>query len=242
MARFIFFLLLLANAAFAAYVYLHREAPKSAPPVEVNRDLLRIVSVADPVKAQADALAAKKLAASLSGAACVDFGVKPADSSRAQVLFASMLLGPRISSRNVEEFSRFAVALPAQKDKKAADTLLANLRKAGLKDVSQLADNSISLGLYSSEEAAKKAVADMQAKAPAYTKDAQITPRNAQARETVFTIREPDLNMVARLTLLQRDFDGSTLKAIPCPAAPEPSAVTVEEPVKSGVPPPNGRK
>lgn len=229
MARFAFFLLLIANVACGAWIYLHRESPKSAPPLEVNRDAFKIVSVTDPLKAQQDALAARKLAASLSGAACVDFGVKPVDASRAQVLFASMLLGDRISSRNVEEFSRYAVAIPAQKDRKSAETLMANLKKAGVKDVSILADNAVSLGLFSSEEAARKTVSDVQSRAAALTRDVAVTPRNPQARETVFTLREPDLNMVARLTLLQRDFEGSTLKAIACPAAPAPSTVSVQD-------------
>jgi hypothetical protein len=234
MSRFVFFLLLLGNAGLAAWIYFHRESPK-APPVEVNREALKIVAVADPAKAEADARAARRLAASLSSAACVEFGVKPTDGNRAQVLFASMSLGPRMSTRNVEEYSRYAVSLPAQKDKKAAETLLANLKKAGLKDVSLMPDNGISLGLYSSEDAAKKAVAEMQAKAANYTRDAQITPRNAQPKETLFTIREPDLNMVARLTLLQRDFENSTLKAIACPPAPEPSTVSVTEPPRAAV-------
>ncbi|MBL8520515.1 MAG: SPOR domain-containing protein [Betaproteobacteria bacterium] len=229
MARFVFFLLLLANAALAAWVYLHRQGPKAPPPPEVNAAALKIVSVTEPAKAQADALAARKLAASLSGAACVDFGVKPADGNRAQVLFASMLLGDRISSRNAEEFSRYTVALPAQKDRKSAETLMANLKKAGVKDVSILPDNAVSLGLYSTEEAAKKIVAELQSKAAALVKDVTITPRNPQLKEVVFTIREPDLNMVARLTLLQREYDGSTLKAIACPAAPLPSSVSVQD-------------
>ncbi|MBL8513326.1 MAG: SPOR domain-containing protein [Betaproteobacteria bacterium] len=228
MARFVFFFLLLVNAGLAAWAYLHREAPK-VPPPEFNAGALKIVSVTDPAKAQADALAARKLAQSLSGAACVDFGVKPTDGNRAQVLFASMLLGDRISSRNAEEFSRYAVALPAQKDRKAADTLMANLKKAGVKDVSILADNVVSLGLYSTEDAAKKTVADLQAKAASLVKDVTITPRYAQLKEVVFTIREPDLNMVARLTLLQREYEGSSLKAITCPAAPQNSTVSVQD-------------
>jgi hypothetical protein len=229
MARFVFFFLLLVNAGLAAWVYLHREGPKAPPPPDVNAAAFKIVTVADPVKAQADALAARKLAQSLSGAACVDFGVKPADGNRAQVLFASMLLGDRISSRNAEEFSRYTVSLPAQKDRKTAETLMANLKKAGVKDVSILADNAVSLGLYSTEDAAKKTVAELQAKAAALVKDVTITPRNAQLKEVVFTIREPDLNMVARLTILQREYEGSTLKAITCPAAPQPSSVSVQD-------------
>ncbi len=219
MARFIFFLLLLANVAFAAYLYLFESQPRAAMPAEINRAALKIVSVADPGKAQADAQAARKLAESLKGSACVDFGVKAADGDRAGISFAAMNLGERLSSRNIEDFTRFAVSLPSLKDKRAADTLMANLKKAGVKDVSVLGDSSISLGVYSSDEAAKKAASEIQGKAGSLVKDLQITPRNSQVKETQFTVKEPDMNMIARLTIMQRDFDGSTLKAVPCPVA-----------------------
>ena len=235
MSRLIFFLLLIANVAFGAYHYHRETTPKVAAPREINPGAIKIASVTDAAKAQQDAMATKKLATSLSGSACVDFGVKPADGARAQASFAAMNLGNRVSSRNVEEFSRFAVSLPAQKDKRAAETLVANLKKAGVKDVSALADNAVSLGVFSSDEAAKKAVADVNAKAKALVKDVQVTPRSAQTKETLFTVREPDTNMVARLTLMQREFEGSKLRAVTCPAA-VPVAAVIAAPVETAEP------
>lgn len=233
MTRFIFFLLLLANVSFGAHLYLAETQPRARLPAEINRDMLKIVSVADPGKAQADALAARKLAESLNGSACVDFGVKPADGTRAGISFAAMNLGERLSSRNVEDFTRFAVSLPSQKDKRAADTLIANLKKAGVKDVSILGDSSISLGVYSSDEAAKKAAADIQGKAASLVKDLQISPRNSQVKETLFTVKEPDMNMIARLTIMQREFEGSSLKAVACPVAAPVASVSTQD-SKSG--------
>lgn len=224
MARFIFFLLLLANIAFGAHLFLAETRPGSAPIPEINRDALKIVSVAEPGKAQAEALAARKLAESLRGSACVDFGVKPADGARAGISFAAMNLGDRLSSRNVEDFTRFTLSLPAQKDKRAADALMASLKKAGVKDVSVLSDNSISLGVYSSDDAAKKAGSDLQSKVGSLVKELQITPRSSQVKETLFTVKEPDMNMIARLTILQREFDGSSLKAVACPVETLPAA------------------
>lgn len=218
MARLIFFLLLILNVALGAHVYLDETKPKAEAPREVNPGALKILSVTDPAKAQQDALAARKLVASLSGSACVDFAVKPADDARAQAVFAAMNLGNRVSSRNAEEFSRFAVSLPPQKDKRTAETLVANLKKAGVKDVSALGDNAISLGVFSSDEAAQKVVADVTAKAKSLVKDVQVTPRNLQLKETLFTVKEPDTNMIARLTLMQREFEGSNLRAVTCPA------------------------
>ena len=225
MLRLAFLLLLMINVAVGAFYYLNPSAnllrASAEPPLEVNRDKLNIISVADPGKAQQEAqvvLAARKLAESLIGSACVDFGVKPVDGARAQTIFAAMSLGDRLSSRNAEEFTRFAITMPTQKDKKAADTLVANLKKAGVKDVSALGDNSISLGVFSSDEAAKRTLDELATKASALIKGAAITPRSPQVKEVVFTIREPDTAMVARLSLMQRDFEASNLKAVTCAA------------------------
>ena len=227
MARLIFFLFLIANIAIGAHLYLSETRAPASPPLEINRDMLKIVSVADPGKAQQEAMAARKLAASLRGSACVDFGVKPSDGTRAQALFAVMNLGDRLTVRNAEDFSRFSVTLPAQKDRRSAETIVANLKKAGIKDVSIMGDNSVSLGIYSSDEAAKKASNEIQAKGESLVKDLQITPRNPQLKEILFTVKEPDVNMVARLTLMQRDYESSSLKAVTCPVAAAPPTVSV---------------
>ena len=229
MARLLFFLLLIMNVALGAHIYLSETKPKAEAPREVNPGALKIVSVTDPGKAQEDAIVARKLAATLTGSACVDFAVKPVDGARAQGSFAAMNLGSRLSSRNVDEFSRFAVSLPPQKDKRAADTLVANLKKAGVKDVSALSDNAISLGVFSSDEAAQKVVAELKTKAQTLVKDVQVTPRNSQTKETLFTLRDPDTNMVARLTLMQREFEGSSLRAVACPPVVPVAAVVPTE-------------
>lgn len=232
MARFAFFVLLILNVAFGAWLYFRQTQAGAPLPAEINRDSLKIVSVADPLKAQQEALAARKLAAALNGAACVEFGVRPVDNPRALALFGAMNLGDRLTTKSIEEYSRFAVSLPARKDKKGAETLVANLKKAGLKDVSALADFSVSLGVFSSEEAANKAVADVREKAAKLVEDVEITPRNAQLKEVVFTVREPDVNIVARLTIVQREYDASSIRAVSCPPAPVPApapSVTVED-------------
>ncbi len=231
MARLIFFLLLIANVALGAYLYQSETTAKPAGPREVNASALKIIAVTDAAKAQQEAIAAKAIAAALSGSACVDFAVKQADAARAQAAFTEMRLGNRLSSRIAEEFSRFAVQLPPQKDKRAADALVTNLKKAGIKDVSALGDNAVSLGLFSSDEAAQKVVADLKLKAPLLVKDVQVTPRTPQVKEVLFTIREPDTNMVARLTLMQRDFEASGLRAVACPAV-----AAVPAPTESSVP------
>ncbi len=225
MARFFFFVLLLANIAFATHIYLTTTRPGNAMPAEVNRDAMKVISITDSVQAQKEAGEAKRLVESLSGAQCMQLSVKPADAPRAQTAFAALALGEKLTSKNIEEFTRFAVALPIQRDRKTADTLVANLKKANVKDLLIMADNSISLGLFSSEESAKRVVSELEAKSAAFTKGISVTAKNPLAKETIFIIREPDVVLIAKAAVMQKDFDGSILKGVACPTAPEVAAV-----------------
>jgi hypothetical protein len=216
MLRFLFFLLAIVCAALAVAIYLADSRPPTDVVREINPGALKIVSVTESGRAQQEALTKKRIVDSLNGSACVDFSVKPADAGRAQTAFAELQLGARLNMRNIEDFTRFGVATAAQNDKRVADTLLANLKKAGVKDVSILPDNSISLGVFSSEEAARRYLSGLESKAGTLLKGAVISPRNPVSRETVFTIKEPDINLIARLTVMQRDFDSSVLKAVSC--------------------------
>jgi hypothetical protein len=238
MARFIFLLLLLIAIAFGVYIYLSETKPVAESPREINRDQLKIVPPGEPGKVvpgqppaaasdpRAEALAVRKMAEAMSGAACVDFSVKPADTVRAQAAFADMKVGDKIVSRNVEEFTRYGVSMAASKDRKTAEALVASLKKAGLKDVLILSDNSLSLGVFSNEETANRGYADLVKKAGTAVKNAVIVPRNPQTKETIFTLREPDTNMIARLTIMQREYADSTVKAVACPTVPAVAAAT----------------
>ncbi|MBC7624746.1 MAG: hypothetical protein H7232_15330 [Aeromicrobium sp.] len=217
MARFIFLLLLVANLAFAGHIYLTSTHPREGVGVEVNREAMRVLSITDSASAQREALEAKKLVEAMTTASCLQLTVKPADAPRAQTALGAMELGERLGMKNVEEFTRFAVALPAQRDRKTADALVASLKKANVKDVLIMADNTVSLGLFSTEDAAKRVVAEMETKAASLVKGITVTPKNPQTKETVFTIRAPDAMVIGKVALMQREFDASVLKGAECP-------------------------
>jgi hypothetical protein len=197
MARFLFLILLVANFAFAAHIYLDHTKPSQATPIETNRDAIQVDLITDPVKAQSDAFAAKKLVETLMGATCLQLGVKPNDAARAQSILATLNLSNQLTQKNTEEFTRFAVALPIQASRKVAD----------------------SLGLFSTEEAAKRIVSELQTKASIQVKGISITAKNPVAKETLFQILSPDAALINRLAVMQRDFESSTLSGIDCPAA-----------------------
>ena len=185
---------------------------------ERNRDEVRIVAVTPPAVAERNSEETRRTVQALAGAACVEFsGITAADAPRARTAFAALQLGNRLSERRVEEISRywvFIAATPAT-DRRAAEQRIAQLRKQGVTDVSLRPDNAISLGVFSSEDAATRFLSSMQSK---NIRDAEAGPFVRDLREIAMIVREPDTETVARLTLLQRDYAGSALRAIACPA------------------------
>ena len=216
MSRLLFFLLLIAVLALGAHLWLSSQAevPDFAAR-EKNRDAIRIVAVTPPGDAAKRAEQTRRAMQSLAGAACVEFsGIAAADAARAHEAFASLQLGDRLTERRVEVITRHWVYIPATRDRRAAETMVADLRRRGLNDVSLRPDNAISLGVFSSEDAARRFLASVEAKG---VRAAEEGPFTRDLRELVMLVREPDTELVSRLTLLQRDYPNAQLRAVPCP-------------------------
>jgi hypothetical protein len=216
MARLLFFLLLLAILGLGAHIGLSRSQERSDFTArERNRDDVRIVAVTPPNLAAQRAEDTRKIQQSLAGAACVEFSGIPAnDAQRARDAFNTLQLGTRLQERRVEEITRHWVFIPPTNDRRGAENRMAELRKQGVQDLSIRPDNAISLGVFSSEEAARRFLTTMQAKG---VRGAEQGPFNRELRELVMLVRDPDTELVARLTVMQRDFANSQLRAVPCP-------------------------
>jgi hypothetical protein len=216
-SRFLFFLLLLAILALGAHLWLTAQVEKTDFSArERNRDEVRIVAVTPPSVAALRAEDNRKTQQSLAGAACVEFsGIGANDAFRAREAFAALQLGTRVAERRIEEITRYWVFIPPGRDRRAAESRMAEARRQGVNDLSIRPDNSISLGVFSTEEAARRFLTSMAAKG---LRDAEQGPFTKDLRELVMLVREPDSELLARLTLLQRDFTGALLRAVPCPA------------------------
>lgn len=216
MSRFLFFLLLLATFGLGAHIWLTATAEKTDfSSREKNRDEVRIVAVTPPTVAARAEEETRRTVQSLAGAACVEFsGIASADAPRAHDSFASLQLGDRLVERRVEEITRHWVFIPPVGDRRSAEVNMAQLRRQGVTEMSIRPDNAISLGVFSTEEAARRFLASLAAKG---VKGAESGPFVKELREVVMLIRDPDTELVARLTILQRDFPGSQLRAVPCP-------------------------
>lgn len=217
MFRFLFFLLLLAAAGLGVHLWLSAATGKTDYSTrERNREDVRIVAVTPPTVAAKNSEDTQRAQQALAGAACVEFsGIAAADAARSRTAFDAMALGNRLSERRVEEITRHWVFIAPMSDRKAADNAVTQLKRQGVSDVSLRPDNSISLGVFSTEDAAARFLTSLQAKG---VKNAEAGPFVRELREIAMIIREPDTETVARLTLLQRDYPGTSLRAVPCPA------------------------
>lgn len=217
MSRFLFFLLLLAVLAFGAHIFLSVQAERSDFSArERNPAEIRVIAVTPPTMAARRAEETRLAMNSLAGAACVEFsGIAPADAQRARDSFAALQLGTRITERRIEEITRHWVFVPPARDRRAAEAAIAQMRRQGVSELSIRPDNSISLGVFSTEEAARRFLQSLQARG---VQGIEQGPFVRDLRELVMLIREPDTELVSRLAVLQRDFANSQLRAVPCPA------------------------
>jgi hypothetical protein len=216
-SRFLFFLLLLAAIALGAHLWLAAQAQRvDISARESNAGEVRIVGVTPPAIAARRAEETRRTVQALAGAACVEVsGIAAADAARARDALAALKLGDRLTERRIDEVSRYWVYIPAAPSRRAAESTAAQLRRQGVTELSVRPDNTVSLGVFSTEDAAKRFLASLEPKGVA---NAEYGPFTRDLRELVFLVREPDTELVARLAAMQRDFAGSQLRAVACPA------------------------
>lgn len=217
MYRFLFFLLLLAALALGAHLWLSSQTQRvDLSTLERNPGDVKIVGVTPPAAAARRVEETRRAVQTLAGAACVEMsGIASADAPRARDAFAAMALGDRLSERRIDEITRYWVYIPAAANRRAAEARATELRRQGVSELSVRPDNAISLGVFSTEEAAKRFLGSLEARGVA---GAEYGPFARDVREIVFMVREPDTELVARLTALQRELPNSQLHAVPCPA------------------------
>jgi hypothetical protein len=216
LSRLIFFLLLIALVAVGAHLWLTAATERTDFSArERNRDEVRLVAVTPPLIAARTNEESRRTVQNLAGAACVEFsGIAAADMARGRDAFAAFKLGDRLTERRVEEITRHWVFIGPLRDRKTADERMAQLRRQGIGEMSIRPDNAISLGVFSTEEAARRYLSTLEGKG---VKDAQSGPFVRETREIAMLVKEPDTELLARLTLLQRDFPVSQLRAVSCP-------------------------
>ena len=216
LARLSFFLLLIAVLTLGAHLWLSGKGERVDVSVrERNADEVKLVAVTPPLVAAKKAEESRRTVQGLSGAACVEFsGIAGADITKAREAFATLKLGDRLVERRVEEITRHWVFIPPARDRRTAEATMGQLRRLNVSEMSIRPDNAISLGVFSTEDAARRFLASLEVKG---VKGAEAGAFVKELREISLVVREPDTETVARLALLQRDYPTAQLRAVACP-------------------------
>lgn len=220
--KWLFYLLLLANIAFFAYMQMAAGGNSEAlfAHQQFYAEKIKLLNPNEVLAVPALKPAAKleNAPAAAKPPACLEWGVfSGTELARAQDALDKLQLGDRLSQRISEETAGYWVYIPPLKTKKDAENKIAELKASGVTEYFLVQDgqwkNAISLNLFKNEELARSYLAKLQAKG---VKSAVIGERNHQVKRTAFQIRDAGDALVTKLADLQRDFPSSELKTVDC--------------------------
>lgn len=229
MLKFVFWILLAANAGLFAYQQGALDAllPNSHEPARIanqlNADKIRLVPppavrrepapAPTPTPEPAPAPAAQPVVAAAEKKAellaCVEVGNFSADEARRfSAQLAALSLGERVSQHPVMEVTSHIVYIPPQADREAAEKKAEQLRELGIQDFFIIQDNpalrwGISLGVFKQEEAARAHLANLSQKG---VRSARIGQRSSNSGLVAFQLRAVDAETKSRLDKIKAGF------------------------------------
>jgi hypothetical protein len=151
-------------------------------------------------------------------AACAEWGgFAVAEAPKAEQALAPLALGSRLSQRRSEEKAGWWVFIPPQGSRAGAQKKTAELKALGIDEFFVMQDAgksqwAISLGVFSSEEAAKSRLEALRAKG---VRSAQTGERDTQVAKVWFQLRGAELAQLAKLRETAQSFPGTEVRDCP---------------------------
>jgi sporulation related protein len=224
--RLVFFLLLLANFALFAWIYLGSGRPTDESQLidqQLNPNEIRLLGAEQVAKLAAER--AKQVAErpkappKVTVVACLELGgFNPGDVAQVQKALEPLALGARLSQRRVEEIASYWVFIPPLRSRQAANLKAAELRKLGIEDFFIVQEDpklrfAISLGVFKTEEAANARLAELRKKG---VRTARVGSKETSVQKVYFDVKEVPDALAAKLEELRQSYAGSELRE--CPA------------------------
>jgi hypothetical protein len=217
--RWIFALLLIANVAFFIVMQMSQGSTGSDPMAShapYHAEQVRLLPDTDQPQTQAPALPSEP------PQVCLEWGIfSKAELARVQDALKPLQLEENaISVRSgPEKFSKYWVYIPPLKSRSEAQKKQEELKGLGIEDSLVMQDNNkwrhaISLGVFSTQEAANKYLAELRDKNN--VKSAKSGPRTLDAGHSSLLIQTSGADFEAGLVKLKQEFPGTELKAVPC--------------------------
>lgn len=175
-----------------------------------------VVAEAEPLVPHVASAPAMAIPAKLS---CMEWGeFSGADLIRAGKSLAPLKLGSRLKQRVTEHANGYWVYIPPMKTHAQAEQKVAQLKARGVEDYFVIQEpgawqNAISLGVFKTEDAAKKYLAKLQEQG---VKSAVTGERTSKLKLTVFVLNFLERSQASQVAALRKDFPDSELKLVPC--------------------------
>lgn len=227
--RALFLLLLLANLVFFAYMHVAREEAGSLAAIrqlQVSPERIKLIKAAGSPAGEKPRSPGKAIPpapkVSAVPSACLEWGVFAGPAvAKAEASLAQLPLAPGQVGRVVTDAGGYWVYMPPLKTRAEVDKKVGELKALGVTEFFVVGDagqwrNAISLGIFRSEESAQAFLAKLRERG---VRSAIAARRENFLKQVAFYVREPSEATVARVTVLQREFPGTEIKAGPCPAA-----------------------
>jgi hypothetical protein len=209
--KVVFFMLLLANLLLAGYAWhaSRRVNPDAAIlDRQMNAGRIRIIAPRPMVTPRVKT-------------ACLEWGTFGGGEVKlAQTALDALALGNRLTTRDVPVLVGYWVYMPPLSNRAEVDRKIVELEKLGVKEYYAVdgqgpMKNAISLGIFKTEDAATNYLEELKQKG---VRSARVGSREHRVMQTAFFVREPEVEVTAKLAELRLQFPGSELKAVECPS------------------------
>jgi hypothetical protein len=225
--RLLFLLLVLANLAFFAHGQMARERAGAAGRIQalqIHPETIRLVGRGEGASTTIAKATPAPPVASSAPAACLEWGeFAGGEVARADAALARLELPQAQVQRTVTDAGGYWVYIPPLKSKAEVDRRVAELKGLRIPDIFVVQEvgqwrNAISLGIFKTEEGAQKFLDTLRERG---VKTAVTARREKLLKKTVYLVHEPGEALVAQLAALQREFPGTQIRAVACPAGTE---------------------
>ncbi len=213
--RLLFLLLLLANVGLFAYEWVNAGT-------EAGESRIRILEITpERIKPLGRVTTPASQPKPATATACLEWGVFAGpEIPRMEAAIAALELAQPLVRRATQEAAGYWVFMPPLRNKAEIDKKIGELKALGVTEFFVVQEagqwrNAISLGIFKTEEAAENFHAELRKQG---VRSAVVERRENFLKQVALLVREPNEATVAKLTAAQRQFPGTEIRAVACPA------------------------
>ncbi len=238
MVKWIFWLLLLVNVLFIAFIrwgdalLAENSSARPQTPLNAEKIILRAElpeatpntapsQISVPTTSQPVASPSVDISPIVSSL-CLEWGeFSGSDLTRASTALEKLNLGNKVTQQQIEYEIGYWVYMPPRQSRSEVEKKISELKALGIDEFYVVQEpkkwsNAISLGIFKTEAAAQKYLENLREKG---VRSALVGERASKLVFTVFVLKNLDPELADKLEELKNVFQGSELKTVACKKA-----------------------